>query len=203
MKGQILKPPHGSNSFIFKKLEENNSNKSVLDIVKGYKIPFVQRPTQTYHPQTQPTDPIEDLLISTEISHLLEKGAIEEVDVSQLHYSNSLFLVAKRSGRKRPVINLRPLNRFVPNQKFRMESILLLKDILKPNSFLTKIDLNDAFYSIPIAKKSRKYLQFIYHNKLYQFCVLPFGISTAPRVFSKILKPVIALLRTRGISLII
>ena len=55
----------------------------------------------------------------------------------------------------------------------------------------------------PIAKKSRKYLQFIYHNKLYQFCVLLFGISTAPRVFSKILKPVIVLLRTRGISLII
>ena len=104
---------------------------------------------------------------------------------------------------KRPVINLRPFNRFVPNKKFRMESISLLKDILKPNSFLTKIDLKDAFYSIPIAKKSRKYLQFIYHNKLYQFCVLPFGISTAPRVFSNILKPVIALLRTRGISLII
>ena len=84
-----------------------------------------------------------------------------------------------------------------------MESILLLKDISKPNSFLTKIDLKDAFYSIRVAKKSRKYLQFIYHNKLYQFCVLPFRISTAPRVFFKILKPVIALLHTRGISLII
>ena len=54
-----------------------------------------------------------------------------------------------------------------------------------------------------LLKKSRKCLQFIYHNKLYQFCVLPFGISTAPQVFSKILKPVIALLRTRGIYFII
>ena len=84
-----------------------------------------------------------------------------------------------------------------------MKSILLPKDILKPNGFLTKTDLKDAFYNIPIAKKSRKYLQFIYHNKLYQFCVLPFGISTAPRAFSKVLKPVIALLCTRGMSLII
>ena len=104
---------------------------------------------------------------------------------------------------QRPVINLRPLSRFIPNQKFRMESILLTKDILKPNSFLTKIDLKDAFYSISIAKKSRKYLQFIYNSNLYQFCVLPFGISTAPRVLSKILKSVVALLCTRGISLII
>ena len=120
-------------------------NKSVLYIVKvtfcsETNIPFVQKPTQTYHPQTQPTDPIEDLLISSEISHLLEKGEIEEVDMSQFHYSNSFFLVAKRSGGDRPVINLRPLNRFVPNQKFRMESILLLKDVLKPNSFLTKVE---------------------------------------------------------------
>ena len=41
---------------------------------------------------------MEDLLISSKISHLLENGAIEKVDMSQLHYSNSLFLVAKRSG---------------------------------------------------------------------------------------------------------
>ena len=202
-KVRSLNPLTGRTRLYLKNWKKITQNKSVLDIVKGYKIPFVQKPTQTFHPQTQPTDPIEDLLISSDISHLLEKGAIEEVDMSQLHYSNSLFLVAKRSGGKRPVINLRPLNRFIPNQKFRLESILLLKDILKPNSFLTKIYLKDAFYSIPIAKKSRKYLQFIYHNKLYQFCVIPFGISTAPRVFSKILKPVIALLRTRGISLII
>ena len=33
-----------------------------------------------------------------------------------------------------------------------MESILLIKDILKPNSFLTKIELKDAFYSIPSPK---------------------------------------------------
>ena len=176
----------GRTRLYLKNWRKITQNKSVLDIVKSYKIPFIQKPTQTCHPHTQPTDPLEDLLISSKISHLLEKGAIGEVDMSRLHYSNSLLLVAKRSGggggggRKRPVINLRPLNRFIPNKKFRIESILLLKDILKSNSFLTKIDLKDAFYIIPIAKKSRKYLQFIYHNKLYQFCVLPFRISTAP-----------------------
>ena len=68
-------------------------NKSVLNIVKGYKIPFIQKPTQTYHPQTRPTDPIEVLLISSEIFHLLEKGAIEEEAMSQLHYSNSKRII--------------------------------------------------------------------------------------------------------------
>ena len=65
-----------------KQLEENNSKQISFRHCKCYKIPFIQKPTQTYCLQTQPTDPIEDLLISSEISHLLEKGAIEEVDVS-------------------------------------------------------------------------------------------------------------------------
>ena len=46
------------------------------------------------------------------------------------------------------------------------------------------------FTPIQLPTKSRKYIQFIYNNRLYQFCVLPFGISTAPRVFSNILNPV-------------
>ena len=157
-----INPLTSQTCLFLKNWRKITQNKSALDIAKGYKIPFIQKPTQTYHPRTQPTDPIEDLLISSKISYLLEKGAIEEVDMPQLHYLNSLFLVAKRSGGKRPVINLRPLHRFILNKTFRMESILLLKDILKPNSFLAKINLKDAFYSIPIAKKSRKYLQSVY-----------------------------------------
>ena len=94
IKGQIRKPLTGRTCLFLTDWRKITQNKSVLDIVKGYKIPFVHKPTQTYHAQTQPTDPEEDLLISFEISHLLEKGAIEEVDMSQLHYSNSLFLVA-------------------------------------------------------------------------------------------------------------
>ena len=50
-----------------------------------------------------------------------------------------------------------------------MESILLIKDILIPNSFLTKTDLKDAFYSIPIARKSRKYLIYLQQQALSIF----------------------------------
>ena len=64
-------------------------------------------------------------------TEFLEPPSVNEVIMASKSVRNNTGL---------PVINLRPLNRFVPNKKFRMESILLLKDILKPNSFLTKID---------------------------------------------------------------
>ena len=61
-----------------------------------------------------------------------------------------------------------------------------VKDFLKPNYFMTKLDLSDAYYSIPIDKHSRHYLQFIFEGKLYQFKVFVFGLNTAPRIFQSV-----------------
>ena len=83
------------------------------------------------------------------------------------------------------------------------EFIHLLKDFLKPNYFMTKLDMRDAYYSIPIDKQSRRYLQFIFQGKLRQFKVLVFGLSTAPRIFTKVMKPVVVFIRARGILIII
>ena len=57
---------------------------------------------------------------------------------------------------------------------------------------MTKLDMRDAYHSIPIDKQSRCYLQFIFEGKFYQFKVLVFGLSTAPRIFTKVMKPVVA-----------
>ena len=123
--------------------------------------------------------------------------------MSELCYSSNMFLVAKKSGGKRPVLNLGPLNNFVLNETFKVEGIHLLKDFLKPNYFMTKLDIRDAYYSIPINKQSRRYLQFIFEGKLCQFKVLVFGLSTAPGILTKVMKPVVALIRSRGILIII
>ncbi len=45
----------------------------------------------------------------------------------------------------------------------------------------------------------RQYLRFIWQGQTYQFQALPFGLCTVPRVFRKLLKPVIAFLRTRNV----
>lgn len=46
---------------------------------------------------------------------------------------------------------------------------------------------------------SRQYLRFIFEGRVMEFQCLPFGLSTAPRVFTKILHPIIAHLRSRGL----
>ena len=83
-----------------------------------------------------------------------------------------------------------------------MEGIHTLKDLIKPEDWMAKIDLKDAFFTKPIHTSQREYLRFKFQDKVYQFNCLPFGLSVAPWVFTKTLRPAIALLRELGERLI-
>ena len=59
------------------------------------------------------------------------------------------------------------------------------------------------YYAIPIHPSHRKYLRFVYQSRVYEFQCLPFGLSSAPRAFTKTLKPVLAVLCSLGIRIVI
>ena len=82
----------------------------------------------------------------------------------------------------RPVLNLQSLNRHVSKAHFKLEDIRSLKDILHQNDFMAKLDLKEAYFSLPIAVLSRRFLQLNWKGKLLQFICLPFRLSSAPFV---------------------
>ncbi|XP_064476275.1 uncharacterized protein LOC135390510 [Ornithodoros turicata] len=84
-----------------------------------------------------------------------------------------------------------------------MEGWDTVKGLLLQGDFLARIDLKDAYMSIPIAESDRPWLCFLSQGSCYQWNVLPFGLCTAPRVFTKLMKPVVAYLRAQGIRLVI
>lgn len=61
-----------------------------------------------------------------------------------------------------------------------------------------RLDLKDAYYMIPIDLNYRKYLRFTFEENLYEFNCLPFGLNTAPYVFTKVMKAVVGFLRNSG-----
>jgi hypothetical protein len=46
-----------------------------------------------------------------------------------------------------------------------------------PGDWAASIDLRDAYFHVPIHAADRKYLRFGWRGRLFQFCVLPFGLS--------------------------
>ena len=178
------------------------SDPEILSIVSGYKIPLRYKPVQHSLPITS-SNQANAHLIDVEVETLLTKGAITQVSPSKEGFFSCLFLVPKKGGSFRLVIDLSFLNKFVESLHFQMENISCLKTVLHRGDYMTTLDLKDAYLSVPIHRDSQKFLQFLWRNKCYAFQGLCFGWNTGPRVFTKLLKPIAACLRKQGVCMIL
>ena len=70
--------------------------------------------------------------------------------------------------------------------------------LIRQNCYFGKTDLKDAFYIFPSTAVSKNISKFEWENNLYSFTCLPTGLSTASRIFTKVLKPVFSALRKIG-----
>lgn len=68
---------------------------------------------------------------------------------------------------------------------------------------MVKIDISNAYYHVPVWDSHRRYLSFAFGKNIYNMNCLPFGLSSAPSVFSKISNWVASLLREKGIRTIV
>ena len=141
-------------------------------------------------------------LISAEVQTLVQKEAICLLNDHQVGFVSQIFLVPKKDGRFRPVVNLKALKKYIAEEHLKMEEFHMVRDLVRQGDWLAKIDLKDAHFLILVHPCQQKFLQFTWNKSLYQFQCLPFGLSCASRVFTKVMKPVVAFLRERGIKLI-
>jgi hypothetical protein len=68
-----------------------------------------------------------------------------------------------------------------------MESAESIRRSLPRDAWVTSIDLVDTYFHIPIHRGYRECLRFQTRDTIYQFRALPFGLSPASWVFTKIM----------------
>ena len=175
----------------------------VLEMVQGFRLPLLQTPVQSKPLPEIHLAADQTALIMTEVEELIRKGAISPALQAPGGFVSELFLVPKKDGGFRPVINLKALNMFIQEKHFKMENFHLIKELVRPQEWLVKVDLKDAYFLVPVHPDHHRFLQFQRLGQTYQFCCLPFGLSCASRVFTKLMKPVVSFLRERGMRLII
>ena len=75
----------------------NTKDSEILEIVKGFKIPFLKNPTQERVPQTPLMGQEQSDLIQVEIENML-KGAIQQTEHQVGEFLGNIFLVGNRDG---------------------------------------------------------------------------------------------------------
>ena len=129
---------------------------------------------------------------------MLQKRVIVETTPEPDEFISPIFTRAKKDGTYRMILNLKHFNKHIYYKHFKMESIQNVIDIVKPGVWIAKVDLKDAFFTIPIYAPHQKYLKFVNQGIYYKFAAMPNGYGPAMRAFSKVLKPPFAVLRENG-----
>jgi len=172
-----------------------------VEVLKeGYQLEFHRKPRLTRIPMLNLNS--KGPLVDQEILDMIAKGALEKVDnPNSPGFYSRIFLVPKKTGGMRPVIDLKRLNQFLVHKHFKMESGQSIRRALKQGMWVYSIDLKDAYFHIPIHPASRKYLRISFQGEVYQFRALPFGVSSAPWIFTKVFQQLIIVCRRRGCHL--
>ena len=138
--------------------------------------------------------------IMTFLPKWLETGVVREIKTKIPLWFSRLFTRAKKNGKLRPVIDLSDLNRLLKIPTFKMETVSVISRAISGILWATSVDIEDAYFHVPMNWEFHKFLAFRLKGKTYVFQFLPFGLSPAPWGFSRIIKPIKRHLHTLLIS---
>ena len=97
------------------------------------------------------------------------------------------------------ILNLKPFNQFVKYVHFKMETLNHILATITPGCWMAIFDFTDAYLTVAISSHHIWFLKFQWKGKIYMYVVLPFGIGSALRKFTKVLKPILSFLCRQGI----
>ena len=175
-------------------------DKWIRDTISGYRVEVEEVPKQFNIPNPIKFSDEEQSKIDSEVNRFIKCKIIEKAtEAHNNEFISNIFFRPKKDGKVRIILNLKNFNEhFLEKIHFKMESLQSAIDAMRKNCFFGSVDLSEAFYSVPIRETDRKYFRFWHRNQKYQFTSLIMGLTHSPWVFTKILKPVFAKLRSKG-----
>ena len=201
--------------------EEFCDNKFVLSIIRdGYRLKWKEGPvpsTWKKDPKlwkTGPPPPCRkkngegcykyESFVDEAVAKLLNSGVTQIFPEEDAHCILGMNVDDKKGEQKlRLVINGRPVNEHEDTPTFKMETLHREgRDVLQGMKFGGCLDVASAFHNVLMHKSAYKYLCFKWKGIVYCFKSLPFGIASAPWVWTQISKEPVKVFRSNGISVI-
>jgi hypothetical protein len=118
------------------------------------------------------------------VQDLIDKGVVTK---SYSQYASPAFLVPKPNGGHRMVVDYRLLNKKVVFDAFPMPTVEHAYANFTNAKIFSVLDLNSAYYQIPLSAKIRKATAFCTPFGLFEFQKLPMEISVGCQVLSRVI----------------
>ena len=120
-------------------------------------------------------------------------------------FESPVFTVPKKDGQFRLCTDYRKLNLFQRKTTFKMDDTQLIAETIQPGDYGMLVDLKDAYLTLGLHPSHRKYCRFRHPStgQRLQWHTVSFGIAEAPRICTKLLRPLMAVLKQMGIRCII
>lgn len=147
-------------------------------------------------PESQPINlppyryaPARRRVIEDNIQEMLQQEIIRP---SHSPWASPVVLAPKKDGSLRFCIDYRKLNAITIRDAYPIPRIDDTLDSLQEAKYISTLDLRSGYWQVAMDAESREKTAFITHKGLYEFKVMPYGLTNAPATFQRLMDSVLA-----------
>ncbi|CAI7926431.1 unnamed protein product [Closterium sp. NIES-54] len=170
-------------------------------IANGYWMPWKHGPPTPFRQDNHAGALIHSTFTKQAITELLESGAATPAPAEQQLCISPLNVVVQRE-KCRLILDLRRVNQNLCIPKFKYEGLNWVAELVHEDDWMFAVDLKSGYHHVDIHPCCWKFLGFQFDGRSYVFRSLPFGLATAPFVFTQLIKQLARRWRALGVRVI-